>query len=386
MLAHVYWALGQKEKAVNYYQESILLAPDEETFLIDYDNDWNFLIKKYGVSAHDYQQMREQLIAYRRNNEQIIKSIDSGSIQDVIRMVEANPQNFTANYELGNYYKNKERNYDLALKYYLQAESLNPHHSNLLEEIALCYREKNELSKSADYYKKSDALKPNNTWILKNIGWCYSSQDKYEEALKYHLKVFELDPTDAWNLSNTGWCYLKLKDFAKALEYLLLAERQSPRDGWALGKAGWCYYKLGNYEKSLEYHLKAQSNHTTEPSWNLGRIAQTYLALKDVEKAQTYIADSLAIEDDAYFRIVAGHIWLCSQKIEEALKNYKNAAARYSSWNNYSNDFEIDRQAILSYGIPAETIDNIKKQMEDFYEKNKDGGYEDNNPIYDRDR
>jgi Flp pilus assembly protein TadD len=93
-----------------------------------------------------------------------------------------------ANRRLGRYAEGKSA--------FLKALELGSPHADLLNELAICLMELQELTESEKRLREALALEPENTKVISNLGIVSLKAGKPEEALGYFRTVLEIDPED----------------------------------------------------------------------------------------------------------------------------------------------------------------------------------------------
>lgn len=65
-MAHVYWCVGDKRKARQFYRKSVLKFKSAEEFSKDMDNDYQYIqLNNPNISAEDYQEMKKSMLELR---------------------------------------------------------------------------------------------------------------------------------------------------------------------------------------------------------------------------------------------------------------------------------------------------------------------------------
>ena len=160
-----------------------------------------------------------------------------------------------------------------------------------------------------------------------NLGDALRLLGKNDLALRYlhkALVIFELfnveDQSQA-ALGNMALTYHAQSNFTKALDYSLVVLRYSEKKGDTLKLIASCnavaniYYSRGDFKESLQYFKKAmsQANHLSDEYQQMKfvlnqNIANVLLDLGDMQKAETYINNTLQIAEKSgvqYFEYTA---------------------------------------------------------------------------------
>jgi len=220
--AFMYYEVGQYDKALKYYQKSLVI---EKKLGREFE-----VGKKYnniGLIYGDWG-LYEKAIEYHKKGLAISKSL--GRTTSVA--VEYN--NIGINYQSLN-------QYDLALEYLKKSLEIN----------------------------KTFGIKDQISTQLNNIGLLYSDIGQYKQALQYYkdaLKIsqkYKLDDSIATQLGNIGCIYLYWGDYEKALDYLeksLTINRNRGKEAdiaLNLSNIGTTYESLGHYDRAIEHYEEA---------------------------------------------------------------------------------------------------------------------------------
>ena len=264
-LGLAYEALGNYPKAIDYYQQRLLIAREmkdrygESIALGNLGNSY-YLLGNYAL-AIDYHQ--QSLKIAREIPDRLGEGQSLGSLGVVY-------------YSLGDY--------ALAIDY---------HQQSLKIAIEIGDR-------------KSEGI------VLVNLGNAYYSLGDYAQAIDYHQKSLKIareikDILGEGNaLGNLGNTYDALGDYVQAIDYLqqslLIARKIKNRngEGIALGNLGNAYNALGDYTKAIDYHqqrlaIAREIKDRLGESIALGSQGLTYDALGNYTKAIEYLQQSLKI-------------------------------------------------------------------------------------------
>jgi tetratricopeptide (TPR) repeat protein len=125
-----------------------------------------------------------------------------------------------------------------------------------IKKIALCYRKLGEFRKALKYYHEAEKLEPDNLHIQASLGHTYFELKEYEEALKYYFKVEFLSPDDHRIQRPIAWCSFVLGKLDTAKKYFekVTGEEGNQHDLLNLGHVEWC---LGNKTRAIEFYRKS---------------------------------------------------------------------------------------------------------------------------------
>ena len=154
------------------------------------------------------------------------------------------------------YSAQKQENYNLALKNYLNAQLFNSNQAWNLKKIGYCYRKLKQPEKALDYYLKAEAVDSDNLSVTTAIGRCQLEMENYEQALKYYFKVEYLDPGNTKRVRPIAWCNYVLGKYPQAEKYCKkIPENEISAEDLVL--AGHIKRMLGQTETAINYYTKA---------------------------------------------------------------------------------------------------------------------------------
>jgi tetratricopeptide (TPR) repeat protein len=181
-LALAYQKAGQPAKAEEIYKSLALLNPQEATTY------FSLIVKMYD-DAGNYP-----------------KAIESAR-----KVVELNPKNETAVYNLGIMYFKMNR-FDEAIQAFRDVLALRPEAAEAWYQIGFSYSKQNKVKESIDAFKQYVAARPDDVYGWLNIGVGYMLIKDFESALEPLRKCVELKPDYGVALYNLAIVYLNLND------------------------------------------------------------------------------------------------------------------------------------------------------------------------------
>ncbi|MBN2363331.1 tetratricopeptide repeat protein [candidate division WOR-3 bacterium] len=219
--------------------------------------------------------------------------------------------------------------YDKALKFYESCISLLPENSDLPEEIltnlAVIYKEKNEYQKSLDYSNKALKIQKNNYGELdervadtyNNIGVVLTEINRLDEALEYHNKSIEImekigksrSPKNAYFTANISVCCYYNNDLQKSIKYIDKAidvlkdiyGEKHPDIAFLYGNKGAIYNDVPDYEgaiyffgRALEIYQDTLGLETVFACNIFNNIGYSYLENDNLEEALKYTEKALS--------------------------------------------------------------------------------------------
>jgi len=210
------------------------------------------------------------------------------------------------------------RRYNLAIKYFLLANEVNPKNILVLQELAYVYEKLDKLDKSVIYYNKYLDLDPysENTWF--NLGMVYVSleeynkaieaydyaiaicpdyisayfsranalinQERYKEAIKSYEEIINLEPDNIQAFTCIGECYEKINLYKRAIHYYKKAIIIDTTFDDAWFGIGMAHFQMEEFLLSLKFFLHANSIDPENPEyWFM--LGETYKELNILDKS-----------------------------------------------------------------------------------------------------
>ncbi len=138
------------------------------------------------------------------------------------------------------------KNYPHALKLFNQSLELDSQNIEVLNNLAITYKNKKDHTHAKNTLIKALELNPNIPLTLNNLGLIFEETNQLDEAIKYYQKSQQLDHNPA-NSHNLGLAQLKTQDF---------------NNGWSNYESRW---EIDSFKKKLIA--------TKKPRWNKEKCA-----------------------------------------------------------------------------------------------------------------
>lgn len=221
--------------------------------------------------------------------------------------------------------------------------------------------------------------------VLGNIGLIYSEQKDYKEAMHYYEKSLVVQQKlgnkfrIAANYNNMGDVYLRTKKYEKAIEYYenaaKLFELVGSKQGVLLNRMNISevYVAQKLYDQAL-----AISSETKKSSYAIGDFrlvmrcmrvnAEVYLALGEIEKAESEGIDCVNLLEQTKLYIYAKDIYAMMSKIYKHKRNFEKAF-RYKELQDSIEKVKQSEQ-IVNYRVAYET-EKQKKEKESWEKERK---------------
>ena len=300
-----YSELGEKQKALDYYQQALSLhqAEGDRSGEASTLHNLGLLYSDLGEQQKALDYYQQALLLRREVGNRSGEAVTLSGIGLVYS-------------DLGEY--------QTALEYYQQALPLaqavgnRAREATILNNMGGVYSNLGDMRKALDYYQQALLLhqavenRAGEANTLNNIASVYADLGDPQHALDYYQQVLSLARSvsdrqeEARVINNIGSVYSDLGDNQKALQYyqqaLPLYQAIGDRSGEAtvLDNIGSVYGELGESHKALEYHLqalplrRAVGDRAGEASTLVG-IGIIYLDWGDARKALDYHQQALLL-------------------------------------------------------------------------------------------
>lgn len=196
----------------------------------------------------------------------------------------------------------------------------DPANAETWQKLGFAYQKNKDYEKAIRAYLQADALKSNHVWTLKQLAQCYKHLGDYAQALTFYRKVLETDPDNLHLLMQTGQCLVALRNYPEAIKLFYKVEFMESHPEKARRAIGWCYFMSGKYEDALRIYGKLLAlEHPQVNDWlNSGHV---YLAMGNIPQALSHYRKAQAgceSEEDFISLFLADKAALISQKVPES--------------------------------------------------------------------
>jgi tetratricopeptide (TPR) repeat protein len=127
-------------------------------------------------------------------------------------------------YRSGNKLLTAEK-YDEAIPYYEKALKLDPKFLFAIDNLAVCYRKKNDYATALKYYQKSLAIFPAANMALLNTAVAYGLSKNNDEALNYYAKLRYYYPNDPEGYFGVAKMCAFSDKYEEALDNIFIAHK-----------------------------------------------------------------------------------------------------------------------------------------------------------------
>ncbi|MBU0476146.1 MAG: tetratricopeptide repeat protein [Bacteroidetes bacterium] len=153
-----------------------------------------------------------------------------------------------------NAYEMKE--YDNTILYYQKAIDLDPNNATANYNMGIAYSAKEKYDKAIECYQKAIDLDPNDASAYNNMGYAYFNSGNVDKAIECYQRTIDLDPNEASAYILMGLAYSIKGNYDKAIECYQRAIKLDTNNIIAYLSLGLSYSFKGNYDKSIECYQK----------------------------------------------------------------------------------------------------------------------------------
>jgi tetratricopeptide (TPR) repeat protein len=341
-LGYTYQKLGEFRKGLHFHKRALELN--------DYD-DWNLRciafcyqnLQDYGMAVQYYLQADD------------IKADVGGRIQM------AKCYQFLQNYER-------------AIYWYEEIIAQQPDNADILQELAQCYLDNGNYNAAIEVGELVLDTQPFQIAVLDIVGFAYQQRAMYSKlglhtdyykAIEFYERAIEAGDTRSYPLEGLGYCYQELDNYTMALRYYRKAVKLNPNLALLHDNMGYCHNQLEQHQEALACLLKSYEIDETS-SWNICALGKTYFRLGELEKAQKFLT---RLEKEffeglsEYDMLMLGHLYLCLDKYDKALRYYRESYARFEDKDEFLDDFEDEYKYIQKYGVPLNEYRQLKMEL-----------------------
>lgn len=160
---------------------------------------------------------------------------------------------------------------------------------------------------------------------------------------------------NVWTMRHLATCYRITKNYSNALSYYKKVESVLTENPNVTYYIGVCLAELKKYDEAINYFFKLDfMGSASIKSWRA--IAWCSLANDKLEQAVIYYEKVLTVEPNYKDYLNAGHAYLCTKKIDQALSQYNKAYSTINSKERFIELFYQDKELLLKNGIHENDI------------------------------
>lgn len=207
-LAKAYEHLNSVSKALENYEKAMETDSDNKFYKEEYKR---FREQKEIVNKNSIKEEKTKEILKPSEKEILSNPIESKTEQNSVK----NEKNLI---QEGDEFYNK-KDYDSAIKKYIQSLELNKDNSITCLKLGNLYKLKKDIHNASIYYQKAVSISPAYADAWFNLGLIYAEDGNYTDCKKCLNKVISLNPNYTYAYYAMGLAYEAENNKEKALEY-----------------------------------------------------------------------------------------------------------------------------------------------------------------------
>ncbi|TRX65781.1 lipopolysaccharide assembly protein LapB [Carboxylicivirga sp. M1479] len=271
----------------------------------------------FSAEIEQMMEMQKDEQALQGNHKKLVAS--NQFIQDLYRLLKVHPQKHQFNdvfvrkmdfhkrwffnqlfddtnslREIGEYYF-KKNYFEDALEIMEIVRSKSPEATDVIQKIAFCHQQLKNYDEALKYYLQADLVGAQSVWNKKKIALCYRHLKKTKKALGYYQEAEKVSPDNLHTQVSIGHCLLELNDFEQALKYYFKVEYLDPGNNKVGRPIAWCSFVVGNFDQAEKYYHKLIVSEKNKH--DLINIGHTLWCKKQRKEALSYYQMSIQLPD-----------------------------------------------------------------------------------------
>ena len=176
---------------------------------------------------------------------------------------------------------------------------------DVLTNMGLAFRRRDELQTAAQFWRAAIALKPEHVEVYHNLGSIYVKMGQVDEAFSIWNQALALDPNRAhthYNMGNALYGKGDLEGAITAWSRTVELDRDYQKAYYNLGNA---YFKLKKFDRALSAYQRA-AERDSDNSNIFYNIAQVYIERGDEEEAIRHLRQAIehnVNDPEAYYQL-----------------------------------------------------------------------------------
>jgi tetratricopeptide (TPR) repeat protein len=171
--------------------------------------------------------------------------------------------------------------------------------------------------------------KPDSAGLRSEEGWLHFTQEQFERAEESFRRVLELQPYDVFSIINLAWTLVwqgRDEDLEQATERCRAALKLDPELSQAYGCLGVIAFKRGRLREAETNLLR--SIRLDPAQGRMADLGALYTQMGRYDEAEKALQRAREINpDDAYARVELGNLLLVTDRVKEAIREFRIARA-----------------------------------------------------------
>jgi tetratricopeptide (TPR) repeat protein len=168
----------------------------------------------------------------------------------------------------------------------------------------------------------------NSPGIFGELGWINFQQEHYEKAQQNFRKVLDLNPEDPYSYINLAWALVR-QETEPALDGAAILCREAlgknPYMAGAFGCLGNISFKKGQIRDAVSFFIR--SIEVDSQKGHYADLGTLYSQMGQYEEAKERLDQAVKNNpDDAYAHIELGNLYVLTDKVKEAIREFRLAA------------------------------------------------------------
>lgn len=298
-IAKTYFALGNYDEALLYYEKSIQSNPDKDLFKYEYAKLLS-KTKKYEDSSNMF-----------------------------YRLIGIDYKNPNYHYELGLVLEHLKDS--TAQNRFYSAFQLDSTHQKAIFRIARFHVQKRHYKTANKYIDIGLTSYENNKELISLKAQNYYLKKDYDNAVIWFEKLIELNESSQFIHEKLSFSYVRIYEYKKALEHGELALKLNPKNASNIYRQGLIYYRMQNYPNAEKYILESLAIQDVPLDTEYTKLATIYNQQKKykegIEAFQRAIKENPKNEYAQFFLIYTKDRYY--KDIDTRIKLFENFISKY---------------------------------------------------------
>ena len=222
-----------------------------------------------------------------------------------------------------------QKQYDEAIEIFEEILTEDADNESALQGRIAAHRMKGQFAEAGKLVDKALSRFATSPGIHSESGWLNFEQGDYEKAEADFKTVLALAPDDPFSHLNLAWSLVRQgndDDFEKATRHCRKALALDPNLADAFGCLGVVAFKRGRIREAEAYLLR--SIQVDPKRGHFADLGALYIQMGRYDEAKEKLEEALGNSpDDAYAHTQMGNLYLQTEKVKEAIREFRLAMA-----------------------------------------------------------